>query len=347
MPTPLRALLLGILCLSAGAENKVIYGQDDRLDVYQVSDENLLALADSVCGVVRRGDLDDLGNGTFRADTSFYSVCPQERFAGQRELANCTAFLVADNVVATAGHCLNADNLHLWRFVFGYEMLDASTPVTIFDESQVYTGTQVIAWNWNSVDDWALVRLDRPVTAPGAVPLAVRESGLPSVGTGVGMIGHPSGLPLKIAFGNSTFIRKSANAGFFEANLDAYGGNSGSPVFNRQTGVVEGILVRGQLDFVQSGNCLVSNVLSDGSGFNGEFEDVSRATRFAHLIPVPGPGGPADVNGDTYIDAADLQIVINVVLGVDTNPEADVDENGFFNAADIQLVVLYLLGEIA
>src|SRR5690606_11297122 len=112
-----------------------------------------------------------------------------------------------------------------------------------FDESQVYTGVEIVGQTLNSFDDWMLVRLDRVVTAPGALPLEIRRDGFPGVGTPVGMIGHPSGLPMKIAFGSTTVIKKDFQSTFFEANLDAYGGNSGSPVFNQTTGIVEGIQV--------------------------------------------------------------------------------------------------------
>ena len=69
-------------------------------------------------------------------------------------------------------------------------------------------------------------------------------------------------------------IRKSVHRNFFVANLDTYAGNSGSPVFNTDTGLIEGILVRGEQDFVftQAG-CYLSNACpSDGC----RGEDVTR-----------------------------------------------------------------------
>jgi hypothetical protein len=47
---------------------------------------------------------------------------------------------------------------------------------------------------------------------------------------------------------------------------------------NANTGVVEGILVRGNNDFVSRGNCYVSNVCNNG-GCPG-FEESTRATTF-------------------------------------------------------------------
>ena len=60
----------------------------------------------------------------------------------------------------------------------------------------------------------------------GALP--IRREGAPSVGTPLVVSGHPAGIPLKIAGGAT--VRSSQHPEYFDANLDTYGGNSGSPV---------------------------------------------------------------------------------------------------------------------
>ena len=97
------------------------------------------------------------------------------------------------------------------------------------------------------------------------------------------MIGHPSGLPQKIAGGAR--VRDNSPSSHFVANTDSYGGNSGSPIFNEATHEVEGILVRGVTDYVAEGGCNVSNQCDD-DGCGGE--DGTRATHFADLVPPPG-----------------------------------------------------------
>ena len=47
------------------------------------------------------------------------------------------------DVVATAGHCLNAGNFRTVRFVFGFRMQDAATAVTTVPNAQVYRGVEV------------------------------------------------------------------------------------------------------------------------------------------------------------------------------------------------------------
>ena len=76
-------------------------------------------------------------------------------------------------------------------------------------------------------------------------------------------------------------MRSNTAIGYFSANLDTYGGNSGSPVFNATDGTVEGILVRGNQDFVINVNCFRSNVLPDSTMYS---EDVSKSTTFAAYV---------------------------------------------------------------
>jgi hypothetical protein len=101
-------------------------------------------------------------------------------------------------------------------------------------------------------------------------------------GQAVHVIGHPVGLPAKYA-PNAT-VRDNAPAAFFVANLDTYGGNSGSPVFNSDTHEVEGILVRGERDFQTTPQGCTISFLCPNTGCRGE--DCTRTTVFANLVPV-------------------------------------------------------------
>jgi hypothetical protein len=95
------------------------------------------------------------------------------------------------------------------------------------------------------------------------------------------MIGNPVGLPTKVAGGAT--VRNNNPSKYFEANVDAYGGNSGSAVLNARDLKIEGLLVRGNPDFVYAGGCVASNQCPD-TGCPG-WEEVTRTTEFAHLIP--------------------------------------------------------------
>jgi len=282
---------------------KVVYGADDRRDVYQETDPVRIQQAKSVCGLVNSTALTNNGNGTYTLALSTYEfggrpACASEPFASQPTAPWCTGFLVGEDLIATAGHCFDSGDIGSVRFVFGFQMQNSSTPISTFSADQVYTGVALAGFQHIGDLDYSIVRVDRRVTAPGAVPLQVRRTGLVPLTTKVGVIGHPWGLPLKIAFGNNTTVQENTNSGYLLTNLDTFGGNSGSPVFNQATGEVEGILVFGETDFVVGPTCFTSNQMADAAGGEG----VTKAVQFQKFIPgisfdqkVMAPGVSASV----------------------------------------------------
>jgi hypothetical protein len=271
---------------------EVIYGVDDRVDIFQITDAALLEDADCVVALFDAADVIAGGDGTSTLRTVGYgtsrNLCAGEPFSDQPTGAFCSGFLVGSDLVATAGHCVdppNTPSLANIRFVFGFRMVDATTAPGPIPNGEIYSGAQLVGRELDQTGiDWALVRLDRPVTNHRPAPIRRRRR--IRADAEVHVIGHPVGLPAKLAGGAT--VRDNTPRPFFVANLDTYGGNSGSAVFNSSTHRVEGILVRGERDFVRSGNCNVSLVCPT-TGCRGE--DVTRITRLARLIPPPTPPG--------------------------------------------------------
>jgi hypothetical protein len=95
-------------------------------------------------------------------------------------------------------------------------------------------------------------------------------------------------VPRKYATG--AIVRENAESTFFQANVDAYRGNSGSPVVNLDSMMVEGLLVRGLPTFAEdtvagcdrSVPCPDTGCVEDG---RAQWEDVTRATGFSALVP--------------------------------------------------------------
>lgn len=262
---------------------RAIYGTDDRRDLYQVTRPEFRKVADSVVALVDASDLHRTAHG-FRLATSRYGddyeLCAGEPFIDQPLGCSCTGFLVAPDVIATAGHCTRSTRgLAKIRFVFGFRMLDRRRARTEFGRDDVYEGVRLLGREEDDDTgaDWALVRLSRPVR--GRAPLRVRTSGKIADHRSIFVVGHPNGLPAKLADGAR--VRDNRRRVFFRANLDTYGGNSGSPVFDARTLKVEGILVRGEDDFVRNGDCYVSLVCPD-AGCEGE--SVTRSTLWAGRI---------------------------------------------------------------
>jgi len=273
---------------------KGIFGRDDRIDEYEVTNPALLAVGDATVAVVFRSDIDDNGDGTSslpaRTLAEWYKeedptgtgneLCNSEPFRNQPNPAIGSGFLVAPDIIATAGHLACDEDCTDTAYVFGVVMLDSDTPALRIDNSEIYYCSEIIARDMGE-PDWALIRLDREVT--GHEPLRFRAHGVINDGERLVVIGHPSGLPRKYAAGAN--VRENTASGYFLANLDTYHGNSGSAVFNARTLEVEGILYAGAWDFVRDGRCDRSYTCPD-TGCPG-LEYITRTTEFASLLGKP------------------------------------------------------------
>ena len=275
---------------------KVIYGDDDRVDVPDSPSEMLKKLAASTAAMIKADDI--AADGSLPTETlgESFNLCPGERFAEQINPAVCSGFLVRSDVLVTAGHCIRTEaDCENYKWAFGFY-----NGVTKLEESQVYSCKSILKTVVNSKTsgngaDFAVIQLDRKVE--GRKPLAFRQSGQVAKGAGLVVIGHPSGLPTKIAGGANV---RSLESGYLVANLDTFGGNSGSAVFNATTGEVEGILVRGELDYVSDvvdGNVCkrVNKCANDGC----DGEDVTKIT-VVEGIPASQIPSLADVKKNVF-----------------------------------------------
>ncbi len=245
----LLTLLLTVSMQASFAQNKVIYGEDNRLDLYEVTDPMLQELALSTAAMIAKDRLEQDGNFyDITADTlADYGVCSGERFTEQLMPANCSGFLVGDDVLVTAGHCIQTmADCNKSNWVFDFAIAHEGDDVSRVKASSVYSCKEIISRELNdyTMNDFAIIRLDRKVT--DRAPLRFRTEGKIEVGTPIVVIGHPTGLPTKVSAGANV---RSVNDVYFVANLDTFGGNSGSAVFNTETGEIEGILVRGERDY--------------------------------------------------------------------------------------------------
>ena len=265
--TFIGSIFISLFVSSIGNANfhpNVIYGDDNRLDTYQVSDPKLRALADSTVAVMSNSTLKPVGTSRFAISTSVFGtemgLCHDEPFWSQPTAAFCSGFLVGEDLVATAGHCINANSCGGISLVFGFKMIDAHTAVTEVDANEVYHCKEVVARAETVGADYSLIRLNRPVKNHSPLKMATH---VPKENDSMTVIGHPSGLPTKIAGG--AIVRNSLDE-YFVSNLDTYGGNSGSAVFNAN-GEVQGILVRGETDFRydSAAGCSKSNVCASNA----------------------------------------------------------------------------------
>jgi V8-like Glu-specific endopeptidase len=284
----LIALLVTVtMTVSVNAvENKVIYGDDNRLDLYETSDSLHLDLARSTAAMISNSKLSTLGDVTTVSGSTLSSrgICKTAKFAEQMTAANCSGFLVGEDLLVTAGHCIRTQsdcNNSSWVFDFAVEVNGESAAQV--PASSVYKCKSIVSRDLNrgSKEDFALLRLEKKVTDRPV--LKVRTEGKVADNAAIVVIGHPTGLPTKVAAGAN--VRTNSNSVYFVANLDTFGGNSGSAVFDANNGTVEGILVRGETDYVYDSaqGCRVPKQCSN-SECRGE--DVTRITNIKKLIEI-------------------------------------------------------------
>lgn len=261
---------------------KVIYGEDNRVDLYEVQNPTFKFLAQSTAALFQSNQV-VVNAGVAKLKTSLYgeamSLCESEPFYEQPTGAFCSGSLVGPDLFMTAGHCISSQTeCEDISFVFGFSMDKAEAYPNEVNADNVYGCKELVAtFREDDGADYAIVRLNRIVN--NHAPLEINRKGNIQTGTPVTVIGHPSGLPTKISDGAN--VRKLDN-NYFQANLDTYGGNSGSAVFNSTTGLIEGILVRGENDYVFEDGCRVSNRCADGECRG---EDITNIQTLAKLIP--------------------------------------------------------------
>lgn len=269
LPGLTLASLLSAGCAVREAEVRTVYGTDDRVEIASASPE-WQARARSVGLVLESSELKQVDNG-FAMDApplTSYGVCAGEAFAEQPILGQGTGFLIGPDIFVTAGHVIK--NCARSAIVFDVMGEIPAGRDYVAPADNVFFCKEVLSYSLvPNADDYAVIRLDRPVR--DRTPLQFRAAGLPKPGAALTLIGHPTGLPMKIAAGDSLVRSASEDSNIVFAQLDSFQGNSGSPVFDRETGLVEGILIDGDNDFEQSdAGCKKVTTRESGSG-TGEY----------------------------------------------------------------------------
>lgn len=307
------AAALLILPALSFAEGKSIYGEDDRLDQFQMSAQ-MKTLTNSVVSLWESASVTAEGSG-FKLNTIKYGdrdfgggrkLCPAEKYREQAIGAFCSGSLVGEDLVLTAGHCVTSEaKCADTKLVFGFAVnKEGAEALTTVPAANVYSCSRIVkrflAGEPGSDNpegqrlgpDYALIKLDRKVS--GRAPLAVNRGAGLRTGDGLFVIGHPVGLPVKLA--GDAKVRDFSRIGYFVADLDTFGGNSGSPVFNLAGNKIEGILVRGDNDFKLSPAGCVTMSTYEQAGGRGE--DVTKVGEISSYIPRLSGEKAEDLSGE-------------------------------------------------
>jgi hypothetical protein len=231
-----------------------VYGADDRIEAFETGMPEFADLARAVTVALMPRSRVIEGPGGVAIDAPSFGeagmLCPGERFSEQPSAATCTGTLVADDLVLTAGHCLDAVPCTDLAVVRGY-FYEAPGVLRALTSTDVATCREVVA---KHVDlprsarqlDYAWFRIDPPLGATHTPELVTEAEPVPP-GSPVTSANHGAGLPLKLQENGRVTDAREATLDYFIANLDAFHGASGAPVFDTDQRVV-GLLARGGMD---------------------------------------------------------------------------------------------------
>lgn len=214
--------------------------------------------ASSIAIVVEKDKMHAVTDSTYQLEISMtlqtrYKLCPNEPFANQPVIGIGTAFLAGKNLMITAGHVFSSA-LENYVIIFGFEMLKGKGAYnTIIHKSNVFHPKRI-----RHTDQDLDMTIFEVIEDVNRRPLKIAEQANPVLHTEIYMIGYPSGLPQKVAL--NADVQENKHPQYFYTSLDAFQGNSGSPVFDMSTHQVIGILVSGEVDYIWNGSCNKSSL---------------------------------------------------------------------------------------
>lgn len=222
-----------------------IFGVDDREEARSESVPlQLRELSLSVPAIVEKKVLIERDGALFPEGypLSRMGFCPEIRFFDQSYVARCGSSLVGEDLVLTAGHCIDQD-VEKWcreyAVVFDYAVGVGDKRVR---KENVYGCKEIVYRQFVGAfdEDLALIRLDRKVRGRKLIRLSQDEL---RPGERLSMIGYPLGIPQKVV-DDGFVIQLGPDKYSFRHNLDTFSSNSGGPIFNSH-GEQVGVLVRG------------------------------------------------------------------------------------------------------
>lgn len=233
---------------------------DTRIELLQLKSGIAWQLAifqksNSVALVVEKEKVSQISKEIYTIDISqtlgkTYNLCVGQAFYEQPIVGIGTAFIFSENSMMTAKHVFERP-VKDYVVVFGYQIVQSNGVVEVFfDNGNLYYPTKII----HSADELDVVEFEVDRNFDRKV-LEWENSlkALKSTTNEIYMLGHPCGLPMKVALNAS--IEKNPHPQYFYTTLDSYQGNSGSPVFNFYSHKVIGVLVSGDKDYKYNGNC--------------------------------------------------------------------------------------------
>jgi hypothetical protein len=225
-----------------------------NLDPIEENNISILKNARTVGCLIDAKQLEYVGDSVYMLDLSqafgkTYRLCPDEPYYSEPTVGFGTAFFIDNDKIITALHCFDNINIKDVYFLLGYVLANIDGTISPeFGSRQVFKIKKIIRRIVNY--DIVILQLDKPYC--GFFPPISRNFEY-TLRNPIYALGYPMGLPLKLMTNAS--IKSIPDNFYVYTTLDTYHGNSGSPVFDKETNEIIGILLEGGVDFVNQGNC--------------------------------------------------------------------------------------------
>ncbi len=250
------------------------------MELFEIDDEQIKRNACRTALLCLKDNLSTARDGSLILDVKNFGkafhLCEIEPFRHQPLTTGkmCSGFLVEPDIIAAAASFVDENNIADLRIVFGFAVADENTPVKKFSSKNIYRVVEIIHRVLiPGKEDLVLVRLDRRVED---IPVISIFSNNVFCDREIYVCGYPLGLPLKVAGGA---VIQSVEKNYFTADLNVYGSNPGSPVFDLETHEFIGVVGHsGRSDFRWTEKGLLS-VSYPGSNAAGKCTPCTRVSK--------------------------------------------------------------------
>ncbi|MCB9091726.1 MAG: trypsin-like peptidase domain-containing protein [Halobacteriovoraceae bacterium] len=258
------------ILISASVQADTIYGPKiDIQEVSKVTDRSMKKNSKAVAMLVpRQSRITQSKRKTIHRTASLKDsftlfgsdkpFCAEVPYQNQNVLGECSAFLISEKHMLTAGHCLRSQEAcENFDVVFDYTLkTKESAEGVVIPNKSLYHCQKIISsatedefGPWGL--DYTLFELDRKVEKRKPVKLRLMDDGAIDWSQKFFTLSHPLGLPMKVSMDAHV---SSELGNYYSMNLDIFAGSSGAPVFNQNNEVI-GIVIGERNDFVSIGEC--------------------------------------------------------------------------------------------
>jgi V8-like Glu-specific endopeptidase len=232
-----------------------VYGEDNRKDFFEVQDNEVRELSKAI---LYRIDKHELRGWTFQRYWKIITkkledkgVCKDEKFSDQDTIRiGCSAVLIGKKKVLTGGNCISSFtcNNDLYYWTFGYYKGTSDQSFEKLHKKNFFKCKEIVkrVYDPASGRSFAIFTLKKDVK--GIKPVKVSTVPLKDTDELI-IMGHPSGLPLKIAEGAAVIDQDQS---LFISNSDIRGETVGSMAFNKKTKELVGLLIYGTYNYQYS-----------------------------------------------------------------------------------------------